>query len=440
MRGSKGEKQSFLKLQALAENRLVIEAIDPFIDAGRFPAKAVEGWPMTVTADIFGDGHEVLGAALIGPDGATHPMMHDVNDRWHGEITFGTVGPSCFEIHAWRDLWATWARDTRKKHDAGQDLSVELQEAALLLDKIRAPRGEAQCLKDLRKAAKNGDMALLLATTTDALMARIGPRGHVTRSDKVPVWVDRERAAFSAWYELFPRSTGKPGTHGTFGDVVDRLDYVKDLGFNVLYFPPIHPIGTTNRKGKNNALKAAPDDVGSPYAIGSAEGGMDAVHPALGTMEDFDALVAAARDKDIEIALDIALNASPDHPWIIEHPDWFDRRPDGTIKYAENPPKKYEDIVNFRYYADEAPNTPLWEAIRDLFLFWIDHGVTIFRVDNPHTKPFPFWEWILCEVQKTCPQAIFLSEAFTRPKGDEAFGQAGLYPKLYLLHLARNRP
>ena len=404
------------KLQDLARRRMAIEAVEPCIDGGRFAAKAVAATPLRVSADVFGDGHEVIGAAIVGPGDEMIAMQHVDNDRWEGRITFDAAGPARFAVAAWRDVWGTWARDTRKKLHAGQDVSVELQEARRILEDAKAPRGTGSAVKDLRKAAKAGDVATLLSPDATALMARIGPRANLTRTEAFPVWVDRERAAFSAWYELFPRSTGAPGRHGTFRDVIGRLDYVRDLGFDVLYFPPIHPIGTTNRKGKNNALKAGPEDIGSPYAIGSADGGMDAVHPQLGTLEDFDAVVDAAAGKGLEIALDIALNASPDHPWISEHPDWFERRPDGTIKFAENPPKKYEDIVNFRYYDGEEPNAPFWEAIRDLFLFWIDHGVTIFRVDNPHTKPFPFWEWIIAEVRRTCPGAIFLSEAFTRPK------------------------
>ncbi|PWK56779.1 starch synthase (maltosyl-transferring) [Silicimonas algicola] len=404
-------------LEALAQNRLVIEAVSPEIDGGRFPAKAVAGWPETISADIFGDGHEVIAAAIVKDDGSEIPMLKGVNDRWSAEVTFDEVGPAQVTIVAWRDLWGTWARDTRKKLEAGQDVSVEMEEARLILADLKPRRGEASDLNALNAAAKAGDADTLLSAETLATMARHGPRANVTRYEDLPFWIDRERAAFSAWYELFPRSTGPEGQHGTFRDVIDRLDYVRDLGFDVLYFPPIHPIGTTNRKGKNNSLKSEPDDVGSPYAIGSPEGGMDAVHPDLGTLEDFDALVAAAADKGLEIALDIALNASPDHPWIGEHPDWFERRPDGTIKYAENPPKKYEDIVNFRYYLDDGrPNAPFWEAIRDLFLFWAGHGVLCFRVDNPHTKPFPFWEWIIAEVRVKYPEAIFLSEAFTRPK------------------------
>jgi starch synthase (maltosyl-transferring) len=428
---------SAARLQELASKRLAIEGIDPQIDGGRFAAKAVAGWPLLVEADVFGDGHEVIGAGVMTYDGTLVPMAKGVNDRWSAEVTFPANGPAGFSILAWRDVWGTWMHDTSRKLEAGQDVSVEMQEAVQILEGMKAPRGRTATLKAFLKAARRGDAKMLLSGETAAFMAAHGPRGNLTRSDEVPVWVDRERAAFSAWYELFPRSQGREGEHGTFRDVIGRLDYVTDLGFDVLYFPPIHPIGNTNRKGKNNALRAGPGDIGSPYAIGSPEGGMDAVHPELGTLEDFDALVEAARDKGLEIALDIALNASPDHPWIEEHPEWFEHRPDGSIKHAENPPKKYEDIVNFAYYLGEEPNVRLWEAIRDLFLFWIGHGVTIFRVDNPHTKPYPFWEWIIEEVRRDHPGTIFLSEAFTRPKVMKHLAKLG-FNQSYTYYTWRN--
>ncbi len=419
-------------LDTLGANRMAIEAVAPEIDAGRFAAKTVSGWPFEVAADLFGDGHEVFGAmVLYGPQGAKTwseaPMRHVDNDRWAATITFDDVGPHGFTIVAWRDVFGSWRRDTAKKIAAGQDVGVEVDEARLMLEAIRVKGDDARVVKSLLKDIKSGDPAPLLTDETRDLMARVGPRADITRYIRdLPVWVDRERAAFSAWYELFPRSTGAPGEHGTFRTTIDRLPYVRDLGFDVLYFPPIHPIGSTNKKGKNNSLKATADDLGSPYAIGSPEGGNSDVHPKLGTLDDFDALVAAAAEHGLEIAMDIALNASPDHPWIAQHPDWFERRPDGTIKYAENPPKKYEDIVNFRYYLDDdKPNTPFWVAIRDMFLFWASHGVLCFRVDNPHTKPFPFWEWIIDEVHAQHPGAIFLSEAFTRPKVMKRLAKVG---------------
>ncbi len=437
MPGQRKKSADGRSLETLARDRLVIEGIDPAIDGGRFAAKAVEHVPFAIEADIFGDGHEVVAAEIVPDGGSAVRMEKLVNDRWRAEIVFDAIGPARFSIVAWRDVWGTWARDTARKAEAGQDVSVELEEARLLLTGLRAPRADKPAVKALADAAASGDIETLLSEETAALMSRIGPRGNRTTSQSLPVWVDRERAAYSAWYELFPRSLGEEGRHGTFRDVIGHLDYVRDLGFDVLYFPPIHPIGTTNRKGRNNALRAEPDDVGSPYAIGSPEGGMDAVHPELGTMQDFDDLVTAAGGKGLEIALDIALNASPDHPWLKEHPEWFERRPDGSIKFAENPPKKYEDIVNFRYYTETGPNVPFWEAIRDLFLFWIDHGVTIFRVDNPHTKPFPFWEWIIGEVRRTCPEAIFLSEAFTRPKVMKRLAKIG-FNQSYTYYTWRN--
>ncbi|WP_116086603.1 alpha-1,4-glucan--maltose-1-phosphate maltosyltransferase [Tropicimonas sp. IMCC34011] len=436
---SRGKITTPSSLAALAEHRMVIEAVTPEIDGGRFAAKAVAGWPLKISADLFGDGHEVFSAAVILPDGREERMAFIDNDRWGAEVTFDTPGPAAFSIIAWRDVWGTWAYGTRKKVDAGQDVSVELMEAAAILAETKAPRGTTSELKALAKAAKKGDVEALLSPGAASLMNLIGPRANLTRYPvDVPVWVDRERAAFSAWYELFPRSMGPEGRHGTFRDVIERLGYVRDLGFDVLYFPPIHPIGTTNRKGRNNALRAEAGDIGSPYAIGSPEGGMMDVHPELGTLEDFDALVAAASEEGLEIALDIALNASPDHPWISEHPDWFERRPDGSIKFAENPPKKYEDIVNFRYYNDDGTaNAPFWEAVRDLFLFWAKRGVLCFRVDNPHTKPFPFWQWIIAEVRQEHPGAIFLSEAFTRPKVMKRLAKVG-FNQSYTYYTWRN--
>nr|WP_269078978.1 alpha-1,4-glucan--maltose-1-phosphate maltosyltransferase [Jannaschia aquimarina] len=423
--------------------RLAIESIRPSVDMGRFAAKVVAGRPVEISADIFSDGHEVLGAEVVATkgDGTTRSsaLTHDVNDRWTGRIAFDGPGPASYTIRAWRDLWATWARDTAKKVAAGQSVAVELKEARSLLTGLRARGDDADALKALRASAKTeAAQTAFLSSETARLMSRIGPRAHLTESAPQPVWVDRERAAFSAWYELFPRSMGPAGKHGTFVDVERHLDYVTDLGFDVLYFPPIHPIGRTNRKGKNNTLTAAEGDVGSPYAIGSEEGGHMAVHPDLGTLDDFDHLVGAASKKGLEIALDIALNASPDHPWLTEHPKWFEWRPDGSIKYAENPPKKYEDIVNFRYYLDDgAPNEPFWRAVLDMFLFWADHGVTIFRVDNPHTKPFPFWEWLIGEVRRTHPGAIFLAEAFTRPKVMKRLAKIG-YNQSYSYFTWRN--
>ena len=421
------------RLEALAGRRVAIEGVDPEINAGRFAAKCVAGRPMRIEADAFSDGHEVIRvAALWRPEGADGwsevEMAQIVNDRWGCEITVPEPGYHEYTVIAWRDLFGAWHRDTAKKIAAGQDVGVEAEEGRLLVKAAAeaADGDERRALKDLLGRAKR-EIEPLMEPQAVALMRRAEPRANLSRSRVLPLFADREAAAFSAWYEMLPRSQGRRrAVHGTFRDVTGKLDYVRGLGFDVLYFPPIHPIGTTNRKGKNNSLKAEPGDVGSPYAIGSPEGGFTSVHPELGTLDDFDALVEAAQGKGIELALDIALNASPDHPWISEHPDWFERRPDGTIKYAENPPKKYEDIVNFRYYlADGRPNAPFWEAIRDVILFWISHGVLMFRVDNPHTKPFPFWEWMIREIRVQHPEAVFLSEAFTRPKVMKRLAKVG---------------
>ncbi len=435
--------------KALARARLAIESVSPTVEQGRFAAKTVAEWPTRFSADLFADGHEVLGAAVLvtvagSKDVTEVPLTHEVNDIWLGEHVLDTVGPARFRVIAWRDLYGTWARDTGKKVAAGQSVEVEMMEARNILGRTKARGDDAKALKELRRAAEGPDAQhALTSEETRALMARIGPRANLTQSPDYPLWVDREAAAFSAWYELFPRSlggrddTGKP-VHGTFRDVEAHLPYVTDLGFDTLYFPPIHPIGTANRKGKNNTLRAEPDDVGSPYAIGSPDGGNMDVHPELGTLEDFDHLVATAREHGLDIALDIALNSSPDHPWLKEHPDWFEWRPDGTIKYAENPPKKYEDIVNFRYYLDDgSPNLPFWHAVVDMFLFWAARGVTCFRVDNPHTKPFPFWEWLIAEVRAEYPETIFLSEAFTRPKVMKRLAKLG-YNQSYSYFTWRN--
>ena len=414
-------------LEALAANRIAIEGVDPEIDAGRFPAKAAINAPFIVEADIFGDGHEVIDAALLyrkanAEEWTESPMAFVENDRWQGTVSFPNVATYEYTLIAWRDLFTHWRQDTMKKVAAGQQVSLEIEDGKRLaegaLAKGTPTAGDIAAinsiLQQFEAAEEEERLSLLLDEALAERVKRIQPRINLSRYERVlEVIVDRSRAAFGAWYELFPRSQAL-GRHGTFDDVIERLPYVRDLGFDVLYFPPIHPIGTTNRKGRNNSLAPAPDDPGSPYAIGSAEGGHDAILPELGTIEDFDRLVEAAAAQGLEIALDFAIQCSPDHPWIKEHPEWFDWRPDGSIKFAENPPKKYEDIVNVHFYRDALP--ALWHALRDIVLFWIGHGVKIFRVDNPHTKPFPFWEWMIGEVRAAHPDVIFLAEAFTRPK------------------------
>jgi starch synthase (maltosyl-transferring) len=415
----------------LAARRVAIEGIDPEIDGGRFPAKVARGQRLYVEADVFGDGHDKVACALLWrktgeAEWHEEPMRYLVNDRWRGSFKPQAIGPHEYTIIGWRDVWEYWRYEVGKKHGAGVPIELELEEGArLLAASVGAGRGSAEdqtALKRLAEAMKSAPdserFRQLMSDDVAGLMQRAGHRANLTWYERVlPLTVDRRKAVFSAWYELFPRSmSGDPNRHGTWDDVIRRLPYVQGLGFDVLYFPPIHPIGATNRKGKNNTLRAEPGDVGSPYAIGAAEGGHDAIHPELGTFDDFRRLVEAAAEHGLEIALDYALNCSPDHPWIKEHHDWFDWRPDGSIRYAENPPKKYEDIVNVRFYDGDKPIPSVWEKQRDIFLFWISHGVKIFRVDNPHTKAFPFWEWVIAEVQRDHPEAIFLSEAFTRPK------------------------
>lgn len=434
------------RIYALADRRIAIEGIGTEIDGGRFPAKSALGEPFVVEADIFGDGHDVIDAALIfkqrgGPAWEEVPMRFLENDRWQGKVTFQQPGIHSYSLIAWRDLFASWLRDTEKKIAAGVKISLEIEEGRRLVEAALANEfqpgtiaradfqagraGLSDVMARLDAAGEAERLEILLAPAAGDLMRRAGPRTNLTRYERdLEVFVDRQRAAFSAWYEMMPRSqSGEPGKHGTFDDVIGRLPYVHDLGFDVLYFTPIHPIGRINRKGRNNTLTPGPDDPGSPYAIGSEEGGHDAIHPELGTIEDFDRLVDAAHAHGLEIALDFAIQCAPDHPWIKEHPEWFDWRPDGTIKFAENPPKKYEDIVNVHFYRDAIPG--LWLALRDVVLFWVDHGVKIFRVDNPHTKPLPFWEWMIAEVRERHPDTIFLAEAFTRPKVMKRLAKVG---------------
>ncbi|MCB1353343.1 MAG: alpha-1,4-glucan--maltose-1-phosphate maltosyltransferase [Rhodobacteraceae bacterium] len=426
-------------LNGLAASRIAIEGVSIEIDGGRFPAKAVAGRPMVIEADIFSDGHDGIDAAIRvrradGGPVSEAPLTRLVNDRWTGTVTLPENAFYEITIVAWRDLFGTWQHDVGKKHGAGQDISLELIEARHLIEAAVAPEHDAApedkaVLAALLRQDEAGHgigerLAAFTSKAIAATMKRAAPRTNLTEYKPLMVFADREAAAFSAWYELFPRSqSGDTRRHGTFDDVIEKLPYIRDLGFDVLYFPPIHPIGKTNRKGRNNTLTPGPDDPGSPYAIGGPEGGHDAIHPELGDFDSFKRLVDTARDFGLEIALDFAIQCSPDHPWIKEHPEWFDWRPDGTIKFAENPPKKYEDIVNVHFYRGALPS--LWYALRDIVLFWIDQGVKIFRVDNPHTKPFPFWEWMIGEVRARHPDAIFLAEAFTRPKVMKRLAKVG---------------
>ena len=416
------------RLQTLAANRIAIEAVRPQIDGGRFPVKRIIGEPLAIEADIFGDGHEVLAAAVQFRLAGTRawreaPLLRGENDRWRGSFTADRLGRFEYTVIAWRDRFRTWRDEVGKKVGAGQDVALELREGtALVAEAAAGADGEDRAALERAVAAVEAEAAdgdrfsHLMSEALLALVDRAAPRANLSRYDRMlEVVVDRPAAAFAAWYEMFPRSqAAEPGRHGTFRDVIQRLPYVRDLGFDVLYFTPIHPIGRKHRKGRNNTLNAGPDDPGSVYAIGAAEGGHTEIHPELGTLEDFRALVAAASEHGLEIALDIAVQCAPDHPWLSEHPEWFDWRPDGTIKYAENPPKRYEDIVNVHFYREALPG--LWFEMKRVFEFWIAAGVKTFRVDNPHTKPFPFWEWLIAELKAAHPDVVLLSEAFTRPK------------------------
>jgi starch synthase (maltosyl-transferring) len=426
------------ELDRLAANRIAIERVYPELDGGRFPVKRIVGDVLEVWADIFGDGHDKLQARIkyrtvADADWSEAPMEFFDNDRWIGRFPLTANIDYLYTVEAWRDLFGSWRSDLTKKREAKQDVRLELQEGLLLIQKAaqRAHGRYRETLEALLAHAgtlreRPDDLAeLLLAEELHIAVVRCAERTNASRYPReLRVVVDRQAALYSAWYELMPRSqSGTTERSGTFDDVIARLPYVRDMGFDVLYFPPIHPIGRTNRKGRNNSLTPAPNDPGSPYAIGSERGGHDTIHPELGTFEDFKRLVHAAHAHGLEIALDFAIQCSPDHPWIKQHPEWFDWRPDGTIKFAENPPKKYEDIVNVHLYRDAYPAA--WHALRDVILHWIEQGVRIFRVDNPHTKPLPFWEWMIDEVRRQHPDVIFLAEAFTKPKMMKRLAKVG---------------
>jgi starch synthase (maltosyl-transferring) len=416
----------------VGEGRVVVANVAPEISNGRFPAKAVIGDHFKVECDAFSDGHDKIAAVLRyrAPRDLRwrETPMHSLgNDRWQAHFELTERGTYLFTVAAWRDQFATWLGHATAKRDAGEKLDIEFRLAQQMLERAAEEARESarQELQRLLTAfiAAGSDPAgsvlrfdLLGAESTKDLLRRSGPRPFLyTYPLELSVRVERKAAAFSAWYELTPRSQSDDmQRHGTFQDVIARLPYVRNMGFDVLYLTPIHPIGRTNRKGRNNSLVAQEGEPGSPYAIGAAEGGHDAIHPELGSFDDFAALIEAASEHGLEVALDFAIQCSPDHPWIKQHPEWFDWLPDGTIRHAENPPKKYEDIVNLHFYGNAFPT--LWLALRDVVLFWVERGVKIFRVDNPHTKPFPFWEWLIREVQDVDPDVIFLSEAFTRPR------------------------
>lgn len=428
----------------VAGQRFLIEAVTPEIEGGRFAVKRVAGDRLEVAADLVCDGHVVADAAVLyrapgEEQWRRAPMRPLDNDRWAGSFETDRIGRWHYTVEAWVDAFQSWRRDLQKKTAAGVPVGIDLLEGRALVERARdaaAAHADAgddqaalQAVLDGFDAAGTGDISrrLTLLSSADLLarMRRCGPRQGLARYPRdLELVVDRPIAGCAAWYEMFWRSQGDDPTRGaTIDDCIARLPYIRDLGFDVVYLVPIHPIGRTNRKGRNNSLIAGPDDPGSPYAIGSNEGGHDAVHPDWGTLEDFRRFVAQAKELGMEVALDFAIQCSPDHPWIKQHPDWFDWRPDGTIKYAENPPKKYEDIVNVEFYGPHWRE--LWSELRDIVAFWIDQGVTQFRVDNPHTKPLPFWEWLIRDIQSRHPETVFLAEAFTRPKLMQALAKIG---------------
>ncbi|HEY2749030.1 MAG TPA: alpha-1,4-glucan--maltose-1-phosphate maltosyltransferase [Polyangia bacterium] len=434
-------------------HRVVIAAVRPEIDGGRHPVKRIVGDVLEVEADLLVDGHDILAARVLHrqegartwSEQALAPLGPHNDDRWHATIPLTALGRVHYTVESWVDEWASFVWSFRRKVDAKQDVSVELLHAAELLR--AAVERAADSVRDHADAHQLGNAAaeiadvgvdpsaraaLVLDPALSAAVARHPDRRFATRHGRVlEVVVDPPRARFSAWYEFFPRSTasygasdaGAPGVHGTFADAARRLPYIADLGFDTIYLPPIHPIGNSHRKGPNNTLVAGDDDVGSPWAIGSAAGGHKAIHPALGTFDDFHAFVGRARALGLEVALDIAFQASPDHPYVREHPEWFVHRADGTIQHAENPPKKYQDVYPFDFAC--AGWQALWDELKSIFLFWIEQGITVFRVDNPHTKPLPFWEWCIGAVKAEHPEAIFLAEAFTRPKIMQQLAKAG---------------
>ena len=427
---------------------IVIERLEPELDGGRHPVKRVVGDELTVTADIFADGHDMLAAALLvraddDPPGewSETPMRLVDNDRWSGRATVTRNTRHRYTIEAWRDAWGSWHEAVEKKVAAGVAVPTELAEGGILLRDARA-RAEAvadrpavtaidAALAALDAGGSEADQVAALGDATLLAHLRRHPdRTTATRyRHELELIVDRERARHGAWYELFPRSQGRDPatpTATTFRDATWRLDDIAAMGFDVVYLPPIHPIGSAHRKGRNNTLVAEPEDPGSPYAIGSADGGHREVAPELGGVEAFEIFRVAVEERGMELAIDLAIQASPDHPYVASHPEWFRHAPDGSIKYAENPPKKYQDIYPIDFYGDDPDaRRALWEEWRDVVGTWVARGVRIFRVDNPHTKPLPFWEWLIRDIQRDHPDVIFLSEAFTAPKMMQALGKIG---------------
>ena len=405
--------------------RVVIERLTPEVDCGRFAIKRVVGERVVVEADVFADGHDQVGCQILhGPEGGVLeavPMRPVGNDRWRGEFSVTQLGLHSYTVEAWIDRFQTWRGSLEKKISAGQDIEVDLLSGAELIEgaAARAQGDDAKLLRNwahrLReRRGQHSEKSAALETELIELMGHYPDRDLACRYKQLLVIVDREKARFSSWYEVFPRSCApEAGRHGTFRDCEARLPYIRSMGFDVVYLPPIHPIGKSFRKGKNNSVGAEPVDVGSPWAIGSLEGGHKSTHPQLGTLEDFKRFVLKAGEQRLEVALDIAFQCTPDHPYVRKHREWFRQRPDGTVQYAENPPKKYQDIYPLDF---ESPQwEALWQELKSIFEFWIEQGVRSFRVDNPHTKPFAFWEWVIGEIKRQHPDVIFLAEAFTKP-------------------------
>ncbi len=416
-------------------HRAVIENVSPVVNGGDFAIKRIEGDTVTVKADIFGDGHDVVNARIFvkHPKERKHrhyPMKSLVNDAWVGTFEVGGMGAYTFYIEAWVDFALNWQHELIRKVKGGQHVNVELLDGLQYLKHLKPKEAEKKKLikncKDTFANEKRYEESLELAMGDELkqLFEEFPYQTFPARSPEYPLWVDRKKAMFSAWYEFFPRSSGSdPSVHGSFVDAAKRLPYVAEMGFDVVYFPPIHPIGEINRKGKNNATTTVEGDVGSPWAIGSRLGGHKDIHPDLGTLDDFKSFVGQAKSLGIEVAMDFALQCAPDHPYVKAHPGWFRWRPDGTVQYAENPPKKYQDILPIFFECEDWEN--LWNELLSIVTYWIAQGITIFRVDNPHTKPFKFWKWLIAKVREKNPEIIFLSEAFTRPKIMHQLAKAG---------------
>ncbi len=431
---SKKSRSTSSPMPESGRKRVVVENVTPQVDCGRFPAKRIVGDAVVVEADVFGDGHDLVRARVLYRHAAEAEwraveMTALGNDHWRAAFTVDQMGSYSYTVAGEEDHFLTWRSDLRKRIDAGQELELPFRNGAMLV-RATAGRASGQDAKALASFAERlerstPDSAVAFDEELFALMGRYPDASLETRYEReLTLWVDRERAQYSSWYELFPRSWGKPGEHGTLRDVAGQLGYVEEMGFNVLYLPPVHPVGEPFRKGRNNTTEAQPGDVGSPWAIGGGpQGGHKAILPALGNFDDFEYLVEQCAAHGLELALDIAFQCAPDHPWVTEHPEWFKKRADGSIQYAENPPKKYQDIYPLDFESSDWRS--LWEELKGVFTFWAERGVRIFRVDNPHTKAFPFWEWCLAEVRREYPDAIFLAEAFTRPRVMERLAKAG---------------